>query len=509
MAPAVDKTSEAISEAEWEKINRWLTSIHRGSGHSSKAPLLLALPTQPPVSLSAIPAKWKHVQADQFEWKHPTTGGKIKGSIIIDENCKVRVGKILFHLKAREHRNPVWPELKTFYEERWLPYFGKPQRMKVDPEGAWMDTRAAEYFEKDAVNLESVPGQAHWNISIVEEAIQATKATMEALVKEDPQMTAEEAFARAIAAGNSREDVRGHSPLQHALGWAPDLDGHFYEPDFDDLPYVDAQRVDQTFGENYDRMMNAEINYLRHTYQRRLSRAVNSKNQPLKSVVPGMWVRYFRKEKKEVKGHFKGLARVLAVETARPASHDGSATEVQPELHPGRAGSVVWLVRAGRLIKADLCQLRAASEREEAYAEMMAGTQTPWTTTPIQSRLIQGQYLDFSGTNPTADDLETARWEGEVPPPKKPRTDDGPMAVDGAEARADPGTAPGPGSPQLAGTRARLGPRKYASKQKPRRNGSLAVLEPDLEISNSSSQMAADGDWCTTSNSVAPGNGSP
>ena len=166
-------------------------------------------------------------------------------------------------------------------------------------------------------------------------------------------------------------------------------------------------------------------------------------------------------------------------------------------------------VRAGRLIKADLCQLRAASELEEAYAEMMAGTQTPWTTTPIRSRLIQGRYLDFSGANPTADDLETARWEGEAPPPKKPRTDDGPMTVDGAEARADPGTAPGPGSPQPAWTRARLGPRKYASKQKPRRNGSLAVLEPDLEISNSSSQMAADGDWCTTSNSVAPGNGSP
>eukprot|EP00959_Pyramimonas_sp_CCMP1952_P364335 7629602-Pyramimonas_sp.AAC.1 len=71
---------------------RWLTSIHRGSGHSSKASMLNALrrkgaspqvvqvaedfrseaceeankfkPTHPPVSLEAIPPKWKHIQAD-------------------------------------------------------------------------------------------------------------------------------------------------------------------------------------------------------------------------------------------------------------------------------------------------------------------------------------------------------------------------------------------------------------------------------------------------------------
>eukprot|EP00959_Pyramimonas_sp_CCMP1952_P322331 6745018-Pyramimonas_sp.AAC.1 len=80
---------------------KWLTSIHRGSGHSSKASMPNALrrkgaspqvvqvaqdfhcdaceeankfkPTHPPVSLEAIPPKWKHIQADQFEWEHPQT----------------------------------------------------------------------------------------------------------------------------------------------------------------------------------------------------------------------------------------------------------------------------------------------------------------------------------------------------------------------------------------------------------------------------------------------------
>ncbi|CAK0885734.1 unnamed protein product [Prorocentrum cordatum] len=50
----------------------------------------------------------------------------------------------------------------------------------------------------------------------------------------------------------------------------------------------------------------------------------------------------------ENKGQFKGLARVLAAETSRPV--DGDLRENQT-LHPDRAGPVVWLARAGRVIE--------------------------------------------------------------------------------------------------------------------------------------------------------------
>ena len=66
-----------------------------------------------------------------------------------------------------------------------MPYFGKPQRIKVDPEGSWMDTQAAEYFDNDSIEHETIPGQAHWHISLAEEAIQATKGTMGRLVTDD------------------------------------------------------------------------------------------------------------------------------------------------------------------------------------------------------------------------------------------------------------------------------------------------------------------------------------
>ena len=191
-----------------------------------------------------IPPKWKHIQGDQFDWVHPTTKVRVKGTLLVDENCRVRIGKILYDMVGDKARKNVrWPELKEFYEEAWLPYFGPPQRFRVDPEGAWMSAEAAEYFGAKSILLDPIPGQAHWQISIAEEAIQSTKSTMTALALEFPEISAKEALARATAAGNGREDVRGYSPQQHALGRAPDLDGRFYDPDFDNLNTVEAEKV--------------------------------------------------------------------------------------------------------------------------------------------------------------------------------------------------------------------------------------------------------------------------
>ncbi|CAK0848438.1 unnamed protein product [Prorocentrum cordatum] len=400
---------------EHPQIIRWLASVHRGSGHSSKTAMLNALrrkgASQPVLQVAQVlPPKWTHIQADQFEWEHPRKKIKSKFSPIIDENCRVRVSKLLHHMVGEDrHRNPVWADLEDFYEERWPPNFGKPQRVKVDPEGSWMSKQAADYFDSDSVGYEPIPGQAHWRASLVEEAIQATKGTMDRLVAENPEMSTEEALAGAVAAGSAREDVRGHFPLQSALGRAPDLDGHFFESDFGELPCVEAQRVDQEHGENYARMYAAEQEHLRQVYMRRISRAENAKNQALKSAAPGTWARYFRKEKGETKGRFKGLARALATETARPVDGDLGQSEA---LHPGRPGSVVWLVRAGRIIKVDLCQIRAASAREIACAELMGGKGAPWTINTFMNQAMRQEYLDFSLHDPTEHDVEFATWEG-------------------------------------------------------------------------------------------------
>ena len=76
-----------------------------------------------------------------------------------------------------------------------------------------------------------------------------------------------------------REDVWGYSPLQHALGKEPDLDGRFYIPENETLPSVQAELVDETYGNNIKQMQDSEVIFLRWTYQNRVSRVLNSKNR--------------------------------------------------------------------------------------------------------------------------------------------------------------------------------------------------------------------------------------
>ena len=92
-----------------------------------------------------------------------------------------------------------------------------------------MSQAAARFFGKESVLQEPIPGQAHWQTGLVEEAIRELKATMTATALEH------ECLARAVAASNAREDVRGYSPLKHALGRAPDLFGRSHTHEYEAL----------------------------------------------------------------------------------------------------------------------------------------------------------------------------------------------------------------------------------------------------------------------------------
>ena len=69
------------------------------------------------------------------------------------------------------HRNPVWTELRDFYLEQWVCFFGNPKRIRQDIEGSWMSEAAASFFGKESVLWEPIPGQTHWQTGLVEEAI--------------------------------------------------------------------------------------------------------------------------------------------------------------------------------------------------------------------------------------------------------------------------------------------------------------------------------------------------
>ena len=139
-----------------------------------------------------------------------------------------------------------------------------------------MSEAAASFFGKESVSLEPIPAQAHWQTGLVEEAIRGLKATMTATTLQHFDMGAHGCLARAVAASNAREDVRGYSPLQHTLGRAPDMDN---TAGYEALPTLQAGLVDETFGNHIKRMQDSQVNFLRWTCQNRVSRDQNSKNR--------------------------------------------------------------------------------------------------------------------------------------------------------------------------------------------------------------------------------------
>ena len=172
-----------------------------------------------PATLEVIPKKWQVVQSDMGSWVHPYSKDKCKFILFVDEGCRFRAGKILF---VNNRNMATWPLVKQVFEEHWLSHFGQPEVLRGDPEGVSKDTEAAEWCASRGIELSTIPAEAHWQIGIVENAIKGVKAVMSAMAEEFHDMSLNELFCRAVWVSNSKDNHRGYSPLQHAMGRSPD-----------------------------------------------------------------------------------------------------------------------------------------------------------------------------------------------------------------------------------------------------------------------------------------------
>ncbi|CAK0818505.1 unnamed protein product, partial [Prorocentrum cordatum] len=341
-------------------------------------------PPRPVGSADEVPKKWAVLQSDLAEWENPCSNEKFKLALYLDQGSRLGVGHVLF--KMVKSKNATAEELKDSIWSRWIAYFGRPRVFQVDPEGAWMSKVIRENLESSGIQMDPIPGQAHWQIGGIERLIGLIKDLMTVLARECPGRSCEEYLARAMAAYNEFDRHRGFSPLQVALGRAPDLDGSFMDAPGDpvNLPALESEAVDAEFGENFKFMRQAQEAMLRWIYAERARRASHARSRKLKVYTPGTLVYYFRNPKSSsMTGRFYGPARVLATETVH---RDG---EVQPRPR-------VWLNACGRLIRCDPCQLRDASDREVAEHEIIHGTELPWTFNSMTQGLRAGQYEDLA-----------------------------------------------------------------------------------------------------------------
>ena len=198
--------------------------------------------------------------------------------------------------------------------------------------------------------------------------------------------------------------VRGFSPIQHALGRAPDDQGRFVQT-------LTGQAVEQLlpnagpeFEQNIERMRIAEQAHSSWNAQQRIVRALNSRGNRKFDYRPGDLVFYWRKQLsgqrssalQQKQGCFLGPARVLVTETKR---------DEHGCLHPG---SSIWVIRGRRLIKCCPEQLRPATMREQLLEHLSVEdqNQAPWTFTRLTEGLGGNEYEDISNELPS---------NGEVP----------------------------------------------------------------------------------------------
>ena len=347
-------------------------------------------------TLTEIPPKWHTLQCDAFSWNHPRSGEKWQCMLGIDEGCRLRVGRVLFQHASR---TPSAQDFIEYFEGHWMPSFGKPPVLRLDPAGCFRSKALDQYLAYRQIEVQHIPAEAHWQISLAERSIQTLKHMMTSLTSEQPHMSTNEAFAGSVWAGNNRDQYLGYSPLQHALGRAANELGQLGESVMRDVPVLTENGVSA----DLRAMLTAEKAFFEAQAKERLRRAELSGRRGMQPFCPGDLVYAWRRmtPKHDRSRHFKGGQfvgpyRALATETR--ATGDGEF----------RASHVVWLYRGGQLVKASPQQLRPATAREESWSELSDPTPIPWTISDTLRKQPPHQFENITATPTTR--RQSPRW---------------------------------------------------------------------------------------------------
>ena len=381
MVPAV-----SVAPDERARILKYLALIHSSTGHGSYSSLLSALRRRrvdPKVmqvaqefrcsaceerkrpdprhqaTLEVHRERWRSIQVDGAFWKHPGTNKRHQFVVILDEASRFMVS---VPVRGEGERGIKALDYIHIVDSHWKPYFGVPDVVRADPEGPWRSRELAEYCSQQGTLLETIPAEAHWNLAHVERAIQWIKELLTKLAMQHEDLGFHVLVNQAVHTWNHREQVRGYSPFQHALGRQPDPEGRLFEKRIHDMPSELLMDPDADWDSSHVLRASAERAFVDWQLQEKLSRAKNSRHHLWKEVYPGDLVFYWRSQaaasdQHSWNGKFVGPARVLAVETKREGQM----------LCPS---SVVWLVRGSRLVKVAIEQIRPASARELALHEL-------------------------------------------------------------------------------------------------------------------------------------------
>ena len=349
--------------------------------------------SRPPVDASRSDRLWTDVQVDLF---HVRLGERVYNFILFVDECSgYSVIRLVSEHPETKSVNATSAQVCHLLEEAWTQYFGFPERLKLDAEGALRGNLLRDWCAERGVELLHAPAEHHEYISEVERTIGTLRRKIETFLKQRPEHPIQAAPAM-VTAHNSLSRTHGFSPLQWALGRDFSPGGHLTEgPGF--VPSLMSASVPGTKMHAIQSLrVEAGKAFLEGRHHDMALRADRSRAGTYHHFLPGDLV-FYRRYKTPADlpantltdrarlsiSRWYGPARILATETK------GEAGERRPSSH-------VWIIAQGSLKKCHYCQLRHATRTEQLVAAEAQGVTFPWTMTSLTSLLEKGAYEDLT-----------------------------------------------------------------------------------------------------------------
>ena len=239
--------SRDIGATKLQKLMEDVRKLHRRFGHPSNRllvknlqprnadPMVIAAASQlecdeclegrikmpsPAVNLERTDRLWSSLQVDGWDMKF--NGQLHHFVLLVDEASGYAVVRELFRVPDDQSRNASGQEILDTIQEACIQYFGYPETVKMDLEGAHRSKKLREYFQEHGIDFVPAPAEHHETIAQAERAIGVLRSKTEAFLRGSP-IDPKQAAIAMIAAHNSLARVHGFSPLQWALGrdWSP------------------------------------------------------------------------------------------------------------------------------------------------------------------------------------------------------------------------------------------------------------------------------------------------
>ena len=226
----------------------------------------------------------------------------------------------------------------------WVKYYGKPDIVRTDPEGAFRDQGFRRGLAAKSIRLDIDPGEASWKTGVLGKTLDTIKQSAIRVARRTPDtVSIHEIFDECTTAHNDLHRNRGFSRAD------PDLAQCSVE-----LVDVAAKQRLRVKEESYKAYIEEELSL-------RKRRKEIHQARPWRHWAAGEWCWYWRSGKhngSRMKGGvFLGLARVLIQE--RETTAEGV-----------RMKGVVWITEGTSLVRCAVQHLRSLSESEKGLCSI-------------------------------------------------------------------------------------------------------------------------------------------